>query len=88
MQGAIHALVSNMSDGSARPMIQYGKSPPLEPGGKCPTGSTIQPPRNTMSTATAGLQNRNTASAEAANTRSATTTFMPIAPRRRDPEAA
>ena len=67
--GASQALVSSMSDGTARPVIQYGNSVLADPAGKCPTGSNNHPPKKTTSAATGGRHTRNDASDASAKTR-------------------
>jgi hypothetical protein len=44
--GAIHALVTSISDGIAKPVIHQGIVPENLSVGKFPTGSRSQPPIN------------------------------------------
>src|SRR5664280_2289608 len=61
--GGHHILVSSMSDGTAAPVIQYGKTASADPSGKWPTGSKSQPVKHVTATARAGATKRNSSRA-------------------------
>jgi hypothetical protein len=48
-----------MSDGTAAPVIQYGKTASADPAGKLPTGNRSQPVKHVTATARAGSTKRN-----------------------------
>ncbi len=64
-----------MSEGSAAPVIQYGKIALVDPGGKFPTGNNSQPEKQTIATAVPAETKRNSSSAASAKTTKTVTTI-------------
>ena len=61
--GGHHILESSISDGTAAPVIQYGKLASADPAGKFPTGNRSQPEKHVIATARRGSINQNRAMA-------------------------